>query len=108
MKIRIAILFYLILSLAVVGAVEAQEGASINSKIIEIDSRSGTDNKAQKCEDNSYAMSACRSFIKGFIQGALLTDTAIIKSLEATEPSFAEVHGEIMRYHHQGIVSPKG
>lgn len=48
------------------------------------------DSRKQHCSDSEETMSACRSFIKGFLQGALLTDTAIINSIEKTEPGFAE------------------
>lgn len=39
----------------------------------------------QHCDDSSDTMDACLSFIKGFLQGALLTDTAIIQSIEAQQ-----------------------
>lgn len=43
-----------------------------------------------QCLDSAEAMSACRSFIEGFLQGALITDTAIIESIETQEPTYAE------------------
>lgn len=88
MKHRIIALALIIFALAVVGAAEAKQEKKFESKIIEIDSNetSGT----QRCQDNKQAMTACRSFIKGFIQGALLTDTAIIQSIKQTSPTYAE------------------
>lgn len=43
-----------------------------------------------RCLDDAEAMEDCLSFIKGFLQGAILTDTAIIKSIDDSEPTLAE------------------
>lgn len=43
-----------------------------------------------RCSDDTDAMEDCLSFIKGFLQGAILTDTAIIKSIDESEPTLAE------------------
>ncbi|MFT6407301.1 MAG: hypothetical protein ACJAQ6_000712 [Arenicella sp.] len=42
------------------------------------------------CVDDEATMADCLSFIKGFLQGALLTDTAIIKSTNNSAPALAE------------------
>jgi hypothetical protein len=42
------------------------------------------------CVDDEATMADCLSFIKGFLQGALLTDTAIIKSINNSAPALAE------------------
>jgi hypothetical protein len=77
-------------SLAAIGSAEAKAPASLSSKIIAIDSQKLSSGATQHCSDDKQTMSACLSFIKGFLQGALLTDAAIIKSIESTEPTFAE------------------
>jgi len=86
MKCRTNALMLILFSLAILGAAEAQDK---QSTIIEIDTKTD-ETEVQRCVDNPQAMAACRSFIKGFIQGALLTDAAIIKSIEQTEPTFSE------------------
>lgn len=90
MKNRLIALPLIIFALSVIGTAEAQNNVAAKSKIIEIDTNDSNNSSVQRCADSLLAMSACRSFIKGFIQGALLTDTAIIQSLENTEPTFAE------------------
>ncbi len=86
MKKCIASNIIIIVAMAITTITQAQQ-ADLDSKIIAIDS--GEPGRHQ-CSDNAGAMSACRSFIKGFIQGALLTDTAIIESIEKIESSYAE------------------
>jgi len=90
MKTRILALMFILFSLAVVGAAEAQTSNTLLSKTISIDSNEPTKSGRHQCLDNDEAMSACRSFIKGFLQGALLTDAAIIKSIETQQPTFVE------------------
>lgn len=87
MKKSIVFLFYF--ACLVSSTLVLAQSADIKSKIIAIDSTEPTINGKRLCLDNVEAMSACRSFIKGFLQGALLTDTAIIESIEKAEPSFS-------------------
>ena len=55
----------------------------------EIDRSKSADN--EQCNTNDESMNSCRSFIKGFLKGALLTDIAIIKSIdEEAQETFAE------------------
>jgi len=91
MKHRIKTLFLIMFASAIAYTTQAQTSSFLDSGNIELDSKDSPDTTGiQRCKDNSQAMSACRSFIKGFIQGALLTDAAIIKSIEKTESSYAE------------------
>lgn len=90
MKVRIMALGLIIIALALLGAINKAGGQEpLKSRLVEIDSVS-EQGATLKCEDSVQAMAACRSFIKGFIQGALLTDTAIIKSIERNRSSFSE------------------
>ena len=54
----------------------AEKGQTVTSRVL--------------CSENDTTMSSCRSFITGFLQGALLTDTAIIDSYEKNEQSFSK------------------
>lgn len=42
------------------------------------------------CSTNAETMLSCRSFISGFLQGSLLTDAAIIDSINSNKESFFE------------------
>jgi len=90
MKYRLAALAFAVFALAILGAVEAKEGRPLTSKITGLDSDDSRTAQILKCKDDSQSMSACRSFIKGFIQGALLTDAAIIESITLAETTYAE------------------
>lgn len=90
MKYRNIAIGLMLLAITVVGVAQAQENQSLKSKVVEIDAKDSAGSGVQRCADNPQAMSACRSFIKGFIQGALLTDAAIINSIEESEPTYAE------------------
>lgn len=90
MKIRLLALSFILFSLAVIGTAQAQQPSHSKATLISIDSNEPTKSGKHQCLDNAEAMSACRSFIKGFLQGALLTDTAIIESIEQDEPTYAE------------------
>lgn len=90
MKKQFYALIAVVLALLVVGKADAIKPYDFESKIVAIDVDDDTGAKGQSCAENQETMDACRSFIKGFIQGALLTDTAIIKSIEEVEPTFAE------------------
>lgn len=90
MKKHLLTLIAIVVALAVLGASEASAEQSLKSKLIKIDAHAGQNNNSEKCMDNKDSMADCRSFIKGFLQGAVLTDTAIIESIGMTESSFAE------------------
>ncbi|MFT4630159.1 MAG: hypothetical protein ACI9WC_001125 [Arenicella sp.] len=90
MKNQLIALTFTLFFLSTIGTAAAQSTQAKDSKIIEIDTNDSNIPGVQRCADSIQSMSACRSFIKGFIQGALLTDTAIIKSIESTEPTIAE------------------
>lgn len=90
MKMRILVIAMIVFALAVVGTADAQQPINYTSKIVAIDSNEPTESGKHLCLDSAETMSACRSFIKGFLKGALLTDTAIIKSIEVVEPTYAE------------------
>jgi len=83
---KFTLLIFSILSLVFLG--------NINSSAIaaEPSSSSSTSVEAQyRCMDSERLMSSCRSFITGFLKGALLTDIAIIKSIdESAEETFFE------------------
>ncbi|MFT4671141.1 MAG: transcriptional regulator of met regulon [Arenicella sp.] len=87
---RLIALTLTLFALSIVGSAEAQNTQIKDLKVIEIDTNDSNIPGVQRCSDSTQSMSACRSFIKGFIQGALLTDTAIIKSIENSEPTIAE------------------
>jgi hypothetical protein len=89
MTYRTIALGLMLFAIAGVGATQAQDTQSAKSVIIEIDAKDSESSGVQRCADNPQAMSACRSFIKGFIQGALLTDAAIINTIEKSESSYA-------------------
>ncbi len=84
LKTRLIALSLIILSLAVLGIAEASE-AQANEANVVINAPGEDDLAKQHCEDSKEAMSACRSFIKGFLQGALLTDAAILENIEAAK-----------------------
>ncbi len=91
MKKQILLVTAVSFALALTPIVHAQQEQKLDSKISAIDTNEATESGRHQCLDNPEAMSACRSFIKGFLQGALLTDTAIIKSIiEDSEPTYAE------------------
>jgi len=90
MKNQYKTLLFVLFVSVFISTAKAQDNQTFQSKIIEIDTIDEDISNDQRCDDNAQAMSACRSFIKGFIQGALLTDAAIITSIETSESSFAE------------------
>lgn len=90
MKNRFIALLFVIFCLAVVGIAEATEDKLSTSEAVRFDIEKASISKDSNCSDNSHTMFICSSFIEGFIQGALLTDAAIIKSIEDTEPTFTE------------------
>lgn len=90
MKNPILELVIIISLLTFTAAALAQNQTNLESKVVALDSSTETTASKQYCADNEQTMSACQSFIKGFLQGALLTDTAIIKSIESVEPTYAE------------------
>jgi len=90
MKNTILALTIISFGLTTATTVNGSQVNPIASKIVAIDLDDTSASSTQQCSDSEQAMSSCRSFIKGFLQGALLTDTAIIKSIENTEPSFTE------------------
>jgi len=92
MRKRILTLTLIIFALAVVGAAEAlqAERKALQSKVVAIDVDDNIGGGKQECAQDDETMDACRSFIKGFLQGALLTDTAIIESIEDNESSYSE------------------
>ena len=49
-----------------------------------------TTTSLELCSKNAETMLSCRSFISGFLQGALLTDVAIIDSINSNKQSFTE------------------
>ncbi len=71
------------------GVSNANSSNVLESKISAIDEVTVQGGKLF-CLDDDITMKDCLSFIKGFLQGALLTDTAIIKSIKEAEPSYAE------------------
>jgi len=94
MKRQLFALVLIIIALAVLGLSNAHaydNDVKVFKKpeLVAIDLDSASSDKP-KCMDNIESMADCRSFIKGFLQGALLTDTAIIKSFKETEPTFSE------------------
>lgn len=90
MKKRILALTMSIFALTSIGTAQALQPTTLKSKIVAIDADETSASDKQQCSDSDETMSACRSFIKGFLQGALLTDTAILESIKSNEPSFAE------------------
>jgi len=89
MKYIVALLSLLTFTLFNVGTTHAQsepiakpKGAAMTEVTVVVDKL--------RCLDDAEAMEDCLSFIKGFLQGALLTDTAIIKSIDESEPTLAE------------------
>ena len=89
MKLTIALLPLLTGVLLSVGTAHAQTEPVAKSKVTAITEVTVVVDKL-RCSDDAEAMEDCLSFIKGFLQGALLTDTAIIKSIDAAEPTLAE------------------
>jgi hypothetical protein len=89
MKFTIALLSLLTFTLFNVGAAHGQSEPVIKSKATAITEVTAVVDKL-RCLDDDEAMEDCLSFIKGFLQGALLTDTAIIKSIDDAEPTLAE------------------
>lgn len=90
MKTATQTLFVTFLAFAAIATVNAEELLLTESKLVEMDGVTLTGSTKQHCLDDEKTMAACRSFIKGFLQGALLTDSAIIASLEKKEPTFSE------------------
>jgi hypothetical protein len=89
MKFTIALLSLLTLTLFSASAAHAQSQLIAKPKekamtevIVVVDKL--------RCLDDTDAMEDCLSFIKGFLQGAILTDMAIIKSIDESEPTLAE------------------
>lgn len=79
-----------VFSLVSFNALALDEPPLDKSKLVAMDGDVASAKGKPHCLDDEETMAACRSFIKGFIQGALLTDTAIIESLEKAEPTFSE------------------
>lgn len=78
---RLAALGIILFTITVLGVAEAESDvAKVESALVP---QIGGDEELSKqhCDDTPETLDACRSFIKGFLQGALLTDTAILESM---------------------------
>ena len=80
MKLFMTAIVATLITASSIGTTQAQQSDVLNS----------TSSGEQKCLDSAKAMAACHSFIEGFLQGALITDAAIIESIGTTKQSYAE------------------
>ena len=74
------IMLLTVLTFSLLSAVKAQTFAE----------KMQTTTSLELCSKNAETMLSCRSFISGFLQGALLTDVAIIDSINSNKQSFTE------------------
>jgi hypothetical protein len=89
MKFTIVLISLTIFSLLSSGAAQSKSEELVTPRFVAMDEVMVFGDKLL-CLDDEATMADCLSFIKGFLQGALLTDTAIIKSITKSEPVLAE------------------
>ena len=82
------LVFLAILTLSLLNTAKAEQSFNETGQANLLTEEGQTTKAIVLCSYNIATMSSCRSFITGFLQGALLTDTAIIDSYEGDERSF--------------------